>query len=75
MTAREVLQKIEDEGAVPVAQIVERAGLTYDAWWRWKTGRRNPSVSSRRRIAAALRTIGHTQARLADLMDATAGEG
>lgn len=65
----EVLERIEAESGLPRATLMERAGLSYDAWLSWKQGTRRPRRASLKRLADTLRALGEAQSRLADSVD------
>jgi predicted transcriptional regulator len=41
----------------PIITVLEKAGVNESTWWRWKTGKASPTLSTLQRIGRALDEI------------------
>lgn len=52
------IQALAEKRGMPVARLLQAAGIDRSTWWRWKTGRFQPRAGTVERIMEALNTTG-----------------
>lgn len=71
---RQMIDKALDGATASLEDIARDAGVTYNALYQWRTGRRNPTPENLRRLAKAVRDRSADLKRLAAELEAAAEE-